>query len=46
MNFAANFLKKIGMSPIYMDAAAYTQYARDTFLGEREALKLMGVQVK
>lgn len=39
-------LKKIGMSPIYMDAAAYTQYARDTFLGEREALKLMGVQVK
>lgn len=39
-------LKKIGMSPIYMDAAAYTKYAQDTFHGEREALKLMGVQTK
>ena len=39
-------LKKLGMSPIYMDAAAYTQYARDTFHSERDALKSMGVQTK
>ena len=39
-------LKKIGMSPIYMDAASYTKYAHETFHGERDALKLMGVQTK
>lgn len=39
-------LKKIGMSPIYMDAAAYTRYASETFRSERETLKTMGVQLK
>ncbi len=39
-------LKKLGMSALYMNAADYHKYAIETFNGEREALRSMGVQVK
>ena len=39
-------LKKLGMSALYMNAADYSKYATETFNGEREALKSMGVEVK
>lgn len=39
-------LKKLGMSALYMNAADYHKYAIDTFNGEREALKSMGVQTR
>ena len=39
-------LKKLGMSPVYMDQATYTKYARDTYLGEKDSLKAMIANVK
>ncbi|MDW5442450.1 tripartite tricarboxylate transporter substrate binding protein [Polaromonas sp. SM01] len=38
-------LQKLGMTPLYMDQATYTKYARDTYLGERDALKAMVASV-
>lgn len=39
-------LAKNGMAPIYMDSKTYTQYAVQTFTGEKASLKAMGVPVK
>lgn len=39
-------LARLGMSPIYMDHEAYTRYARDTYLGDKDALKAMVSNVK
>jgi tripartite-type tricarboxylate transporter receptor subunit TctC len=39
-------LARLGMSPIYMDHKAYTRYARETFVGDKDALKAMVANVK
>ena len=39
-------IKKIGLASLHMDAAAYSEYARSIFVGERDALKKMAATVK
>ncbi|WBY01510.1 tripartite tricarboxylate transporter substrate binding protein [Ramlibacter tataouinensis] len=39
-------LKKFGLSSLYMDQASYAKYARDIYLGEKDALKAMVANVK
>ncbi len=39
-------LKKMGLTPQYMDQATYTDYARQIYVGERDALKKMAAAVK
>ncbi|MGO4394257.1 tripartite tricarboxylate transporter substrate binding protein [Variovorax sp. M-6] len=39
-------VRKMGLTPQYMDRATYTDYARGIFVGERDALKKMVSTVK
>lgn len=39
-------IKKMGLAPLHMDAAAYTDYARSIYDGERDALKKLAATMK
>lgn len=39
-------IQKMGLAPLYMDQAAYAEYARKIFFGERDALKKLATTVK
>jgi tripartite-type tricarboxylate transporter receptor subunit TctC len=39
-------MKKLGLTPLYMDRAAYTNYARQIYTGERDSLKKLAATVK
>jgi hypothetical protein len=39
-------LEKYDQSVIYLDSAAYTKFARETFEAERETIHSLGLQAK
>ena len=39
-------IQKMGLAPLHMDQAAYAEYARKIFFGERDALKKLAATVK
>lgn len=39
-------MKKLGLTPLYMDRAAYAAYARQIYTGERDSLKKLAATIK